>query len=79
MFMANEQSIETVLALLERELRSQREQMSEIREEMRGLRQDVSELKTQAARWKGGFGVVLAIGALFGWLISVLTPFLKGV
>lgn len=73
-----EKSVETILALLEQELRTQREEMHELKSELKGLRTDVTDIKNQAARWKGGFGVILLVGAFFGWLISTILPFLKG-
>lgn len=51
-----------------------KEEEKEILEE---IREELSDIHDMANRWKGGFVVVVALGALVGWVLSNLESFLK--
>jgi FtsZ-binding cell division protein ZapB len=69
-----DKSVETQLALLGQDIRSMRtesqQSRAEMKVEMAALKADVSEIKQQAAKWKGVIAAILGLGGL---MITFLT------
>jgi len=58
------------LTSLQRQVDAMEKQHSEMKEEIDGI-------LDAANRWKGGFLVIVALGSVIGWLISVGSNFLR--
>nr|WP_306267593.1 hypothetical protein [Pararhizobium sp. IMCC3301] len=70
-----EQSIEVQLALLCQQMQAMidesRSSRADMRAEIRSLKSDMADIKTQAAKWKGAFGVMLGAAAFIIGLVTV--------
>lgn len=80
-----EQSIEVQLALLCQQMQAMidesRSSRADMRAEIRSLKADMADIKTQAAKWKGAFGVMLGAAAFIIGLATVwekIGAFFKG-
>ncbi len=69
------QSIDVQLALLSQKIQimmdESRRSTADMRTEIRSLKSDMADIKTQAARWKGAFAVMLGAAAFVIGLITV--------
>tara|TARA_R110002124_G_C8751955_1_gene498329 strand:- start:107 stop:355 length:249 start_codon:yes stop_codon:yes gene_type:complete len=80
-----EHSIEVQLALLCQQMQAMidesRSSRADMRAEIRSLKSDMADIKTQAAKWKGAFGVMLGAAAFIIGLVTVwekIGAFFKG-
>ncbi len=69
------QSVEVQLALLSQKIQTMmdesRSSTADMKAEIGSLKSDMADIKTQAARWKGAFGVMLGAAAFVIGLITV--------
>jgi hypothetical protein len=65
----SDSDIAAELATLKTELRHTTEAVEKLTEQ-------TERLTAQANRWKGAFGMMLAVTAVFGWLANTLTSHL---
>lgn len=59
------------VAVLSEQVRQLNENLKYLKSDMEGLRRDISEVHEMANRWKGGLIVVVGLGGVVGWLLSV--------
>ena len=78
--MADQQTLETQVALLRVELSHLSLKVGELSmalknapsaDDVHELKSDVKQLRDMATRWKGGFIVLAALGGVIGWLASI--------
>lgn len=54
------------------EMNERREtEIADLKAEIKALKSDVATIKEMATRWKGGFIVLAALGAIIGWISAI--------